>query len=301
LYAHPIFDKFRNELSGADGEFIAAPFNQKIRRDFISASEAPPGDAAWQRSHDYYKWIDMLEAVDRAEGSFAMIDLGAGFGRWLSAAALAAAGLRDGRRLDLKLVAVEADDRKYERMATHLQDNGVDRAACALVNAVLSDYTGYSLFPKSFDSCFTPIIDLDVRSDQIQAHLDQCYRRGAWLITLPNDMFLYALKRTISVVHAMDMLPGQTIFDLLSIDIQGGELLAIQGSLNSINERIKKMHIRTTSRFNEFKIYKILTENNWVINRIYNSSSTAYGEFGDYWCEDGLISCVNGRFMPREI
>jgi hypothetical protein len=37
---------------------------------------------------EYLEWIDLLEAVANAQGKFTMIELGAGYGRWLVNAAV---------------------------------------------------------------------------------------------------------------------------------------------------------------------------------------------------------------------
>src|SRR4051812_49041524 len=104
--------------------------------DFSSARElvtAPP-----IQNDEYFEWVDLLESVVAAEGCFRMIELGAGWGRWLACGALAAKQ----RGLPFALVGVEADPQHFEWMKRHFEDNGIDERSTTVIQAAVAAEEG---------------------------------------------------------------------------------------------------------------------------------------------------------------
>ena len=72
-------------------DFVGAQFpGAWDRQPAVPAIEGP-----WQVSippvdEEYFEWIDLLESVQAAGGSYTMLELGAGYGRWGVRAGLAA-------------------------------------------------------------------------------------------------------------------------------------------------------------------------------------------------------------------
>jgi FkbM family methyltransferase len=83
---------------------------------FVS-TEYPPFD------EEYFEWIDVLESVIAAKDDFLMIELGAGYGRWLIRAAKAFHQVKDRPFL---LIGVEAEPDHYKWMKLHFTDNGIN-------------------------------------------------------------------------------------------------------------------------------------------------------------------------------
>src|SRR5579883_1190234 len=83
---------------------------------------------------EIFEWIDVLECVEAARGRFTMVELGAGYGRWLLAGAMAARQ----RSLPFHLVGVEAEPRHFAWLKQHLRDNDIDPAAHTLIEAPVS-------------------------------------------------------------------------------------------------------------------------------------------------------------------
>lgn len=89
--------------------------------------DAPPKSIG----EELFEWIDFLEAVDKAVGTFRFVELGAGYGRW-SVRALKAAEQRN--LDDAKAVAVEAERVHGECLVRHMQANCIgatDIGSCA--------------------------------------------------------------------------------------------------------------------------------------------------------------------------
>src|SRR5215472_16283080 len=93
---------------------------------------------------DYLEWIDVLESVVEAHDSYTMVELGAGFGRWVVRAAFAVNQYRPGMRC--RLVAVEAEPLTNRWIDLHFEENGVDPGAHRLIHAASSDKSGRSCF-----------------------------------------------------------------------------------------------------------------------------------------------------------
>jgi hypothetical protein len=109
---HLIFDRFERTRPFSDERFhhnfMGARIAHEFERDLIEV--VPSFDHALasglkasgrsvvydddptfpcKNSEDYFEWIDLLTAIDRAGTQFTMIELGAGYGRWIANAAAA--------------------------------------------------------------------------------------------------------------------------------------------------------------------------------------------------------------------
>jgi hypothetical protein len=104
-----------------------------------------------------FEWIDLLEAIDSAKESFTMIELGAGYGRWLVAGAVAAWRVRN---LHVHLVGVEAEHRHFEMIRQHFFDNDLDPNAHTLFEAAISESDGpvHFVHGHSREWCGQPIL-----------------------------------------------------------------------------------------------------------------------------------------------
>jgi hypothetical protein len=85
---------------------------------------------------EYPEWIDLLEAAAAAGEQFTMVELGAGWGRWLVNAVFAYRQLHpDGT---LRLVGVEAEPTHFRGLTQHRQTNGIDLADADLIEAAVA-------------------------------------------------------------------------------------------------------------------------------------------------------------------
>jgi hypothetical protein len=114
-------DVFRRFVAGC--RVLPNWIGVSTRREFFAedlrfvAVTPPPADP------ELFEWIDVLEAVTRANASFTMLELGAGYGRWVVNAASA---LRLYSGLPHHLIAVEAELTHFRWLELHCRDNEVD-------------------------------------------------------------------------------------------------------------------------------------------------------------------------------
>ncbi len=142
LAHHAIFGRFRCWEGHVEPGFSVNFLGVKTRVAFVSPSSSPRGEFVQTRlpsfDEEYFEWIDILEAVNAAQNTFTMIELGAGYGRWL---ANAAAGLRQIGSIPLRLMGVEAEPTHFLWMKQHFLDNGLNLAEHGLLRAVVGGKT----------------------------------------------------------------------------------------------------------------------------------------------------------------
>src|SRR5262249_58342963 len=134
---HSVSAKFPARPPAATGEAFVADFLGTVKR---REYDPFPHTMSLEFNEEYFEWIDVLEAVVEAEGRFTMMELGAGFGRWLVRGALAVRQYHGG--MPTRLVGVEADPTHFEWMLQNFRDNGLDPAAHQLVDAAVDAHDG---------------------------------------------------------------------------------------------------------------------------------------------------------------
>ena len=92
---------------------------------------------------EYFQWVDLVEAVSLAQGRFTMMELGAGFGRWLVNAA-AVLQMMNGN--PYRLIGVEAEPTHYQWLKKHIQDNDLDANSCELIQGAIDAENGSARF-----------------------------------------------------------------------------------------------------------------------------------------------------------
>jgi hypothetical protein len=93
---------------------------------------------------EYFRWIDLLTAVKTAKTKFVMMELGAGYGRWLMRAANA---VKRFNPIPLLLIGVEGEPTHVEWMKLHFQNNGIDPAAHRIIHGAVGASSGTTYFP----------------------------------------------------------------------------------------------------------------------------------------------------------
>jgi FkbM family methyltransferase len=205
--------------------------------------------------HDLFEaieWIGLLKAVASARsGRFAVMELGAGWGPWLVAGAVAAR-LRGVH--DLRLLGVEADPGRYELMRQHLLDNDLDPAAHRLVCAAVGVERGRARWPRIADAANAggarPVRESGRTLDQD----DAAYMQGA------IDDFI-----DVEIVPFGDLISEEPIWDLVHIDVQGWEVKLCASCVEPLNARVRWLIIGTHSRLIEGEVIEILATAGWVL------------------------------------
>ena len=205
--------------------------------------------------HDLFEaieWVGLLKAVASAcEGRFAMMELGAGWGPWLAAGAVAARlrGLHD-----LRLLGVEADPGRFALMRQHFLDNDLDPDAHRLVCAAVGVEAGHARWPRIADppnaAGARPVQESGGKLDAD----DVAYMQGGL------EDFI-----DVEIVPLGDLLAEQEVWDLVHIDVQGWEAKLCAGCVEPLNRRVRWLIIGTHSRPIDGEVIAILHAAGWVL------------------------------------
>lgn len=188
------------------------------------------------------EWISVLSAVDKASDSFAMAEIGAGWGPWLVAAATACRkrGLKD-----IFLLGVEPDRKHFEKMMRHFEDNGLNPGAYVLLNAAVGTASGRGHLSPSI------IPDHD-------------YGRRILADSLPS---ISAEVESVELIDLKDILSMKTFWNLIHIDVQGSEAEIIAHALPELKKRVQHLVIGTHSRVIEGRLIDLLHAAGWRLER----------------------------------
>lgn len=286
---HPIFEAFRRTPERFENGFAINFMGARRRLSFDShlglhhplqlasgGLEIVPGaDLPVRPSEDYFEWIDVLCAAHYAQERLVVVELGAGYGRWLAHAYAAAQRRRDSAPLECLLIGVEASAGKIENMRLHLADNGVPPAACRLLHCAVSDFDGELRFAKSKASTTF----------------------GAQVVTQGAD----ETTESVPAVRLSTLLPPEIgVIDLIDMDIQGEEWKVLADSTMLVNERVKRLHIATHGRDIEAKIAELLENLGWLPSAQLTCQALIPNMTpdGPLCCNDGVQSWVNPRLTP---
>ncbi len=231
---------------------------------FLKGHAAPPPGLVEpplpEISEEYFEWVCAAEAIAAARGRFTMVELGAGYGRWM----MDAMGLlRQMGRQDLTphFIGVEAEPSHYAWMVEHFRNNGLDPAQHRLVQGAVSGRDGKVRFA---------IGDADAWYGQsIIADADT----GVNSVEVPA----YSLA---TLLHDVPMV------DLLDIDVQGAEAEVCLAAARVLDEKVRRIYIGTHEDAIERDLRRLFQNLGWqeiFAYRLGRAQGTPYGRimFGD--------------------
>jgi FkbM family methyltransferase len=223
---------------------IAPEYMPECFRNQIGTIEPPPIPANWHA--DISEFGAVLRAVDLlTENRFVMGEMGCGWGCWMGISGLVAKK----KGLDVKLYGIEGDKKHISWAKENMVNNGFSEKEYAICEGLASATLGKALFPL-------------VDKETIHYGLEPIFNA--------SDLEIQkALK--IKSHEILPMVPLEKIFngesrvDLLHIDIQGGEVDLISGSINYLSKHVAYIVIGTHSRSIEGKLIDVLLKNGWKL------------------------------------
>jgi FkbM family methyltransferase len=293
---HPVFDGFRpwagEVAAGWSVNFLGVRTRDEFNAGMAGAS--PAGRRHVQTplpsfDEEYFEWIDLLEAVTGGEGSFTMIELGAGWGRWLVNGAAAA---RANNRLPLYLVGVEAEPTHFRWMRQHFKDNDIDKRSLKLIDAAVAAHGGRVPFHVGDPSAwYGQAIEHNQPSTEREPSLFQRLRG-------PLESRARRDERAIVDVRAVTLgsiLEGLERVDLIDLDVQGVEADVLEAADDALSEKVKRAHIGTHSADNERRLRALFARLGWENLNDYRCGSEADTPWGRISFQDGVQTWLNPR------
>jgi FkbM family methyltransferase len=265
---HPVFAKFPGGPPAAAGDAFVADFLGTVkRREF----DPFPHTMALDFNEEYFEWIDLLEAVVEAEDRFTMIELGAGFGRWLVRGARAVRQYHGD--LPTRLVGVEADPTHFEWMLQNFRDNGLDPAAHQLVEAAV-----------------------DARDGEVRFLVDSPYAQ--WGQHIIRDPQIVAPSRSVRAVALDGLLEPLGTVDLVDLDVQGAEAVVLESVADRLDRQVRRIHVGTHSHEIEAALRGLFLGRGWQCLHDFACFSKPRTAWGRVSFGDGVQTWLNPRLRP---
>lgn len=213
-------------------------------------SDAPGQETyVWGRS----EWIGTLRSVLEAQGSLTAVELGAGWGPWLVAAAAAA------RRKDIKkihLAAVEGSKEHVEYLSRHFLDNGLDPADHFIFAGVVGTYDGTAKFPKLLN----PSHDYGGQAD-FEGGFDPAEHQDK----KDCPKLLFDEFEEVPCIDLNTLLQKHPRVDLIHCDIQGAEGAVLSASIDELTSRVRRIVVGTHSRHVEARLLDLFVDAGWAL------------------------------------
>jgi FkbM family methyltransferase len=228
----------------------ATPFTEFDGRVF--GTPAPVDD--WFHA-ETIEYVGLLKSVLTATERYVALELGAGWGPWLISGATAA---RRRGITDIRLHGVEGDPEHFSFMQTHFRDNGFDPAAHSLDNAVIGVRPGRARWPKlavpSADWGGRPLACSD-EDGKFAGNAKASDYRG-----LHFDEYI-----DVEVLPFDSVLERETLWDLVHIDVQGGETELCSASAEMLSQRVRWLVIGLHSRKLDGDLIELFFRHGWIL------------------------------------
>jgi FkbM family methyltransferase len=227
-------------LYAREAGFFRDMFGVKTRLSYLPAmyqqySGGIAGDFGMQHlpMHDACELRGVMEALHAAQGSFAVMELGAGWGPWIAMCASVA------RRMDLpfRLIAVEGSAEHVGYIHTHLHDNDVDPAQHRILHGVAAANDGQAGFLKLAG-----------------------FEYGATIMEQGSDDVDQVASYSIS-----SLLRDEPVLDIIHCDVQGHEVDVLSAGIGALGERVRRIIIGTHGRDLEQCLFDLFGGNHWQL------------------------------------
>jgi FkbM family methyltransferase len=238
-------------------------------------------------NEDYFEWIALLEAVAEARDSFTMVELGAGWGKWI---ANGVAALRLQGELPYHVVGVESEPTHFRWMKRHLRDNHVDLRSATLIEAAASDTDGTVWFHvgEAADWYGQSI----AQPNEAPTAED---RRQPWWRRFRRQRPAGRAVEPVRAVSVQTVLQELDRVDLVDVDIQGAEAGALEPAGEVLDAAVKRVYVATHDRSNEERLRGLFGELGW--SSVYDFPGEAASEtpWGRILFEDGAQLWLNPK------
>lgn len=232
---------------------------------------------------EYAEWIDILDAAAHAGERFTMVELGAGWGRWLANAAFAYRQLCPG--CDLCLIGVEAEPTHFRWMREHLERNRIEDTALHLFEAAVAGAPGRVVFQVG---------------DAVAEYGQAIVGRVSWRTRLQRRRGTRVV-RSITLAQALEP-AANGIVDIVDLDVQGAEADVLEAAVDDL-ERVRCVHVGTHSPEQEQRLRVLFRGLRWRCRTDYPSRTriplTWWGA-RDVAFEDGVQTWLNPALVPND-
>jgi FkbM family methyltransferase len=296
---HPVFERFERWRGTVDAGWTVNFLGVRTRDEFNAGW---PGFVPSESRHvetgypafdeEYFEWVDVLEAVVGADGPFTMIELGAGWGRWLM---IGAAAARRQNRRPCRLVAVEAEPTHYRYMRRHFADNDVQPEALTLIEAAVAAQEGRVKFHVGDPSAwYGQAIEHSQAANRRLPAVVERLRARRTLRRSPDERGIVEVR---AVTLASILRPLDRV-DLIDLDVQGVEAEVLEAAEDAIARKVLRVHVGTHSEDNETRLRTLFGRLGWTNLNDYAAGAQIETPWGPISFQDGVQTWRNPALTP---
>lgn len=198
------------------------------------------------------EWLGLLKSVKAAHGEYVAMELGAGWGPWLISGGAAARqkGIRT-----VRLCGVEGDQNHYDSMCQHFTDNGFNPQDHSLILAAVGVENGTARWPVVAD----PGNEWGLRPTGQEGE-DAADRDLTAALGKRMSSFI-----DVKVIALGELLAREPRWDLVHVDIQGGETKVLDAFRQELNQRVRYLIVGTHSRKIDGELIEIFHQEGWIL------------------------------------
>ena len=291
---HPIFAKFEcwkgYVRPGFTANFLGVLTRQSFFKKLIRHDEGRFVQTEFPDFAEVYlEWLDLLEAVTTAEGQFTIVELGAGWGKWM-VNAVATLRQYDGR--PYKLIGVEPEPDHFAWMLLHFRDNGINPNDHCLIQAAVADHDGWVWFyigrpDEWYGQAIAP------PPDPGPGRLSKSLLKRRSFVN--EGMVGGERVKRVKAVSLNTLLKPLNKVDLIDLDVQGAELTVLQAAAERVDQKVRRVHIGTHSAEIEAGLRSLFHDLGWEKLHDYPCQSESATPWGTIEFQDGVQSWVNPK------
>lgn len=268
---HPIFEKFQPQMVTGTGEHVF---------DFLGVATDASFKKGWEkwaihkgRNHvysyppvneHYFDWIALLQAVENANGTLRIAELGAGWAPWLVRGAVAA---RQKEHIkDVILLAVEADPTHFGWIKRHFMDNSILPSTHELIEGAVAAKPQTFKFPRIHN----PEEDYGASLRSGEYSKDFIEVQG------------YTLEDIVSRFDGP--------IDFMHADIQGAEYDVFPPNMGLMKKHVKYFMVGTHMANEKHDAFReLFTSSGWELEMEFPRMELSQTEYGDVQFGDGFL------------
>lgn len=236
---------------------------------------------------DLFEYIDLLYSVSTSSEKFTMVEVGAGYGRWILNAFNALNRRIKPGVIDYQFYGFEADLTRLNHCRMLAQSAGIKNivlypeAVVSKSDQEKSKFASFS-FHKADPARFGGAV-IDESRDSISG-------RG-----VEGDTS-WRVVADVNTCRLSDRLSDVGLIDFVDFDIQNAEISVIPSEIEFLTTRARVVHVGTHSPLADEVVKKSFTEHGWIPRWELPWRSTYSWEKGVVTFTDGVFSYANPKF-----